>query len=438
VTKDGLVGPDSQAEIAHLAGQTGPMRRHLAVNREHVDVRLLSARLPGMQWIEWFSGDPEPDARFWEVYCALTRTPAGDRHDWAEHGRGLLGDWKPGEAWSDGSAPSRGPEYLDCPSRPVLARPTGDWTLVLTDSGICFQVDRVDPPELHRLPDLDGYSAVGVDAAGKLFVGFYEGMIATPRTGEWAYHAADSPVLSLVPTPRGLALGDPLGNITFRDIPASPSARIAVGEPVVEMIELDDEVLALGARGGLYRVSWSDGGSISLSSIAPNEALGRPVGLFATGNSSKVGVFSADRLALLGRGSRSLTVGISRYPDGVSTVVPFGAGPGSADRPLLGILTDAGQLWIASAELKGSAAVVLPEDSRELVGLASGPAGWLLAWSAGGTLVAVGHDRGVRTLAASHVALAYFDPLVADRIAAVCWQPDRGVKVRGLKLEPAR
>jgi hypothetical protein len=245
-------------------------------------------------------------------------------------------------------------------------------------------------------------------------------------------------VLSLVATARGIALGDSLGFITFRDNLTSAGAKVATGEPVVEMIVLDNEVVALGARGGLWRVSWTESGSISLLSVSPNEALGRPVGLFDTGDPSKIGVFSAERLALLGHESRLMTVGIRRFSDGINTVARLGPKFGTADHPPFGVLTDSGQAWIASADLKTVAPVVLPDESKEVVGLASGPAGWLLAWSAGGTLVAVGRDRGVRTLATRRVALAYAEPELPDQVAAISWQPECGVQASRLGLEPAR
>ena len=83
--------------------------------------------------------------------------------------------------------------------------------------------------------------------------------------------------------------------------------------------------MALGARGGLWRLEQPQGGSRSLGDrCSTNEALGRPVGLFDTGDPSRVGVFSVERLALLGHGARHLTVGIRRFPDGIDKVVPFG------------------------------------------------------------------------------------------------------------------
>jgi hypothetical protein len=432
VTKASLEGFGSQSELKPWAGQPAGSYRRIAVRRESVDERLLMAHLPGVQSVDWFPDDPDPDARFWEIYCALMRTPAGDRCDWSRNGRNLLGDWNPGPEGSDATA------CLDCPSRPVLAQPAAGWTLLVTDTGGCFQVDRGEPPALHPLPDLEGFSAVAVDPTGRLFVGFYEGMVATPRDGDWAYRPADAPVLSLAASARGLALGDALGSIMLRDFVIPKDAKVVAGEPVVDLIAFDEEFVALGGRGGLWRVCRMAGDSISLSPVSSNEALGRPVGLFSTGDPARVGVFSSERLALLGRELRSLTVGVRRIPDGITAVARFGSKPETTNPPPLGILTDTGQVWIASADLKTIAAVVPPEESREIVGLAPGPAGWLLAWSAGGTLLGVGRDRGVRTLATGHVALAYTEPDLPDRVATVQWEPEKGVQVRRLWLESAR
>jgi hypothetical protein len=437
VTRDWLEGTGPPAEIKLPANQLAGTDRRIAVRRDPIDERLLAARLPGLSSIEWFPDDPEPEARFWEVYCALTRTPAGDRPDWARSGRNLLGGWSQGSAGPAATAPES-TSILECPSRPVLARSALAWTIVLTDAGKCFRVDRGEPLAIRPLPDLDGCSALAVDAAGTLVVGFYEGMVATPRDDEWAYQAAEAPVMSLASTARGLAIGDALGSIIFRDPGNQSTTKVVAGEPVVDMMAAQDEVVALGAKGGLWRATWTEAGAPSLSSVTPSEALGRPVGLFDTGSTSRVGVFSAERCALLVRGHRSATVGVRRFREGINTVVRFGSKTGSRDDPPLGILTDHGQLWIASADLRSVTAVVMPEESAEVVGLAPGTPGWLLAWSSAGAFVAVGQDRGVRVLDAPHVALAYAEPDLPGRVTAVCWQPERGVQVRRLGLEPVR
>ncbi len=328
-----------------------------------------------------------------------------------------------------------------CPSRPVLAQPSPSWTLLLTDSGTCFKVDGDGLLLTHQLPDLDGCSAVAVDRTGTLFAGLYDGMIATLRDDEWAYHAADAAVLSLAATPWGLAIGDAVGTVAFRDPPGSVLASAVLGEPVVDLALFDEGIVALGARGGLWRLGLPQGGAVPVAPVTPSEALGRPVGLFDTGNPSTVGVFSAERMALFGSKAQSLKVGVRRFPDGIGAVVPFGRGKGaSAANPPLGLLTDTGRVWFVDADLKSVAPIVLSDALGDVVGLARGPTDDLLAWTTGGTLVAIGRDRNSRTLATGDVALARTHPVAdqPDGVAVVHWHPDRGVWVRLLPPEPAR
>jgi hypothetical protein len=329
-------------------------------------------------------------------------------------------------------------ELPDCPSRPVLAVAAQDGIILLTDSGACFWVSRGKPLSLKPLPDLDGCSALAVDSTGILHAGLYDGMIAVPRDDEWSYCPADAAVLSLAASRWGLAIGDAVGSVAYRNPPGPAFAKVALGEAVVELAATDDGVVALGARGGLWRLGEPQGGTISSAPISVNEALGRPVGLFDTGNPSKVGVFSGERLALLSHGTRHLKVGIRRFPDGIDKVVRFGPKPGKTEDLPLGILTDAGQVWFVDADLKTVAPVLLPDESREVVGLALGPYGWLLAWTITGSLLAVSRDRTVRTLDTGDVTLAFADPDLPVRVAVVHWRPERGVRVRRLRLEPAR
>ena len=436
VTRDWLENPGLGAEAEILAGHPAEAHRLVAIRRDRVDESLLANRFPGLNSVEWLPDDPQPDARFWEVYSALTGSPAGDRSDWADQGRRLLGRSTPAPGRSDEAEEDTA--FQVCPSRPVLVLRARGWTLVLCDSGHCFRVGSTERPALHTLPDLDGCSALAVDAEGTLFVGFYEGMLATPRDCEWAYHAADAPVMCLAATVRDLAFGDAAGWITFRDRGMNTDDKAYVGEPLAEMIACEAEVAVLGTRGGLWWIRRPEGGPISLAPVRQSESLGRPVGLFDAGAPSRVGVFSEERCALLWRGRHSLSVGVRRFPDGINKVAHFGARPGVSDDPPLGILTDQGQVWVAGADLKSAASVEIPGSAAEVVGLAPGPAGWLLAWTEVGDLVAIGRDRSVRPLATGHVALAYAEPELPGGVAAVHWRPECGVRVRRLSLEPSR
>jgi hypothetical protein len=292
-------------------------------------------------------------------------------------------------------------------------------------------VERGEALVVRPLPDLDGCSAVAVDREGNLFVGLYDGMIAMPRDDEWSYRAAEAPVLCLAATPRGLAVGDASGSITIRDAAGLPIGSTAAGEPVVDLVASDDGLVALGARGSMWRLRWADDAP-ALAAVATNEALGRPVSFFDTGDPSRVGVFGAERVGILARGARGPTVGVRRFPEGIGAVSAFGREAGEAGRPPLGLLTDAGRLWFVESDLKRVVPVVLADGIAAVVGLAPGPVGGLLAWTADGALFAVDRDRRARPLAGD-VALAYIDPDGLDRIAVVHWSPDSGVRLRRLQ-----
>lgn len=211
-----------------------------------------------------------------------------------------------------------------------------------------------------------------------------------------------------------------------------------LGETIVDIAGFDEGLVALGARGGLWRLEQPQDGVVPSAIVRTNEALGRPVGLFSTANSSRVGVYSAERLALLGQGGHRLTVGIRRFPDGIDKVVPFGAIGGSALDAPFGLLTDGGGVWFVSADLKTVSQVVLPGDLDDVVGLAPGPRGCLLAWTGGGSLVSIGRDRSVQTLAADDVVLALTEAEQNEHVVVVHWVEQLRLKVSRLRPESTR
>ena len=51
------------------------------------DARKVGPLLHRRNVLSWLEGDPEPDARFWEVYCALLQKGPGPKAEWARKGR---------------------------------------------------------------------------------------------------------------------------------------------------------------------------------------------------------------------------------------------------------------------------------------------------------------------------------------------------------------
>ena len=121
-------------------------------------------------------------------------------------------------------------------------------------------------------------------------------MIADSANDEWAYHATDAVVLCL-------AAGAPASRSAMpRALSPYATSRPRghedrLGEAIVDLIAFDEGSWRWGrgaGSGGSKDGRWF----VCSASAATNEALGRPVGLFSTGDLSTVGVFSAERLAL--------------------------------------------------------------------------------------------------------------------------------------------
>ncbi|HKI00704.1 MAG TPA: TIR domain-containing protein [Thermoanaerobaculia bacterium] len=51
------------------------------------DARRLGPFLHRRNVLSWLEGDPDPDSRFWEVYCALLQKAPGPKTDWGQNGR---------------------------------------------------------------------------------------------------------------------------------------------------------------------------------------------------------------------------------------------------------------------------------------------------------------------------------------------------------------
>ena len=311
ITRGWLERPRSRIELDLFAGRPPETHRRVAVRRESIDLRALGSRCQNLQVIPWLPDEPEPEARFWEVYCVLSRTPPGAGEQWAEKGSDLA------------ARPA-------CRSRPVLVRSARDWTFLLTDAGPCYRLDRGDRLELEPLPDLDGCSAAVVDAEGTLVVGLYDAMVATLRGEEWEYRATDAPVLSLAATPQGVVVGDSAGTVTFCGPGGAALGAVTLGEPIVDLPRSTTASWPLARSAGSGGLEGSGNNSPRPIATPPRSSRpGRLVGLFETGNpGQRPGAFGARAWVVLidgrGRADHRSARGCSRK--GSAAVVAFGRG----------------------------------------------------------------------------------------------------------------
>jgi TIR domain-containing protein len=63
--------------------------RRVPIFRLPPEQLMLPVQLIDLKGITWFDDDPHHDARFWEVYCAITGEDPGRSEDWGERGRAL-------------------------------------------------------------------------------------------------------------------------------------------------------------------------------------------------------------------------------------------------------------------------------------------------------------------------------------------------------------
>jgi hypothetical protein len=63
--------------------------RRIPVFRLPPEQLMLPVQLIDLKGITWLDGEAHHDARFWEVYCAITGTDPGRSEQWGEHGRAL-------------------------------------------------------------------------------------------------------------------------------------------------------------------------------------------------------------------------------------------------------------------------------------------------------------------------------------------------------------
>jgi hypothetical protein len=76
-----------QFEVSLVGDQRAA--RRVVVLREPAGMKELGPYFCTLNRMEWFHDDPQPDARFWEIYCGITGTPPGPRSEWEARGRNL-------------------------------------------------------------------------------------------------------------------------------------------------------------------------------------------------------------------------------------------------------------------------------------------------------------------------------------------------------------
>ena len=436
ITKRWLERPYTRMELNLFGRHDADTHYRVAINRDGIDPLDVAAQLQQLHIIEWRVDDPQPDARIWEVYAALTRRPPGPRSEWAENGRRLIVGHDKAES-SQKSAhnllnePSRHPDQIFKPNscRPVLALPTGDSTVVMTDGEVCFRIGpggNISPIEPLRA------WAVATVSEGTVAATLYNRMFVRLCSKEWEYRSLEAQPLTVSGGPQGAVVGDANGAATLFSGLDSRPRLISFGQPIIELFAFDGGVFAIGAEGQLGAAFWDAAGNGFEPVVLPKH-FQRPVGFFPTHDPSRVGFWSPLMLAVLETESRKMKIESVTFPDGIRNVVALGRHPGS-----FLVLTDTGRLHYLEPSLDFTYSILIPIEPSEVTGICRMGTNGALAWTIGGALFFVARDRTVRKIATEHVALACPDPIVTGQVLAVCWSEDQGTQVQLIRPEQTK
>lgn len=412
----------TQYEIDLFASR--PDTRRVAVVRDEFELGKLGPHLTQVVAISYPRDDPEPYARFWEIYCGVSGLPPGPRSAWEEKGRAVLhgGDAAPPPLPSEphsSPTPAHGQIPLPCRARPVSFLSGDGWTFIKTDASEWVGV--APQGELHPpIPCLTESASAAIGMSDRLLVGLYESMVARLDGESWQFLPVEAPALSFGSSPDGDLAGTSTGGVIHIDDSGS-AALFRIRDPVVAIASFPDGLLVIGSRGmfGRIKLPLEDGEEFKWIETTD---LGRAVGFFQAAEQNRVGVFSAHRIGIFD----SLTDRIIRCPyrfdTGIREILFFGA-----QRWPYGVLTDGNQLLLVDANLRSTRPVKFPHSEivRGCCGVAFGEDP--LAWTASGSLYRLGSGEAPLFVANSDVVLAY--PAAPATIHIVRWNEANGATV---------
>jgi hypothetical protein len=143
-------------EVSLVADQRAA--RRVVVLREPAGTRELGPYFSTLNRLEWFPDDPQPDARFWEIYCGITGTAPGPRSEWDDRGRGLSSP-QPVCSVASPAAPEPAPKVAAPPAPAIPHVPKADKSL-----RVALLYKRNAQPDDHVLVLLEnGLRAAGHD-----------------------------------------------------------------------------------------------------------------------------------------------------------------------------------------------------------------------------------------------------------------------------------
>lgn len=265
-----------------------------------------------------------------------------------------------------------GPNYL------IFANGTAYLNTILND-WFAFDIQNARVEKLSPIPVM---SCTTRDAQGNIYLGTYSGSIVSLDGAEVFDHLWDAPLLSLATLNGNIVVGDTLGKVRFLHADATnlvhlPPLDIAISEPVMQILEIQNWGLAILGIGGQVWLSEWPAEEQSLTKISTDEfgpiyemqALQKRNHILMIGD-KHLGLLDF-RKALIRKNIRSLNERIHKVLQ-VPTI----------DHELV-VLTDAGRIWNVSADLQTCRSISNP--ATNLVGMDIAK-GWIVSYSAAGNV----------------------------------------------------
>ncbi|HXU32563.1 MAG TPA: toll/interleukin-1 receptor domain-containing protein [Thermoanaerobaculia bacterium] len=415
----------TQHEV-RLFGEGNQSARRLVVLRETIDSRRLGRLGPylsGLHRVIWLADEPQPDARFWEIYCGITGREPGPTDLRDQRGREVGCSPALSDPLTTESPVKKSLCIpLSCAGRPIACVTGESWTFLVTDldEWVGVAPDGKLYPPLARLAS---YSTAALNAAGELLVGMYESMIARLRGTHWEYLPQEAPVLCFGACVAGDLVGTAAGGVVLLDATTTTAAALRIRDPVMALARCEDNLLVLGSRGMFGRASWPVSHETPLQWIETGD-LGRPVGLFRAVEYGEAGVYSATRVGVLDPGTGRMAVCPRSFYEGIRNVVFLGAG----SQPYA-IVTDGGGLFLVEASLRTVRAVRMPRSTFVCGCASSGAHGAAMVWTNEGDLYAISSEGAVDKIAGEGVALAYAPHLTSPAVHVVRWNATQGASL---------
>jgi hypothetical protein len=401
----------TQHEVRLFASRS--VSRRLVVIREAIDLGDLGPHLGGLKTIAWSEQDPEPDARFWQIYCGIVGIGPGPEENWAKEGRRVAASPAPAptNATVEGTMSHQPGDRIKLPfsGRPIQQVSGEKCIFLVSDAGEWMEVaiNGAFKAPLARLTD---FSAAICGPKNQLVVGLYVPMVARLRKERWEYLPQEAPVFCFAQCPESIFVGTSAGRIgLIGEGDSAPSLRIR--DPVIALTYCEGMLFGIGAHGMFGKSAWPPPQDDAFRWIQ-TKGLGRPVGFFQAAESNHVGVFSYNRVGVLDPGSDQIMLSAQIFEEGIREVIFLGA----QTRPYA-VLTDEGSLILLDAALRRGHVVHFAGDA---VTSGCAMAGWhsALTWTNLGDLYLVSPDGTLEQIASEGVILAY-SPDPSDRVVHI-------------------